>query len=75
MDEIKELFISIGKENIDESEQDLFASGLIDSLDIIALVSAIKSKYNKSIEAKYLKADNFKNFSSIKKMLEESLKN
>ena len=72
--DIKEFFGSINRADIDEKSTDLLASGLIDSMDIISLASAIKNKYGKKMDAKFLKAENFKNFDSITKMIEEYLK-
>ena len=72
--DIKEFFGSINRTDIDEKSTDLLASGLIDSMDIISLASAIKNKYGKKMDAKFLKAENFKNFDSITKMIEEYLK-
>lgn len=72
--DIKEFFESINRTDIDEKSTDLLASGLIDSMDIISLASAIKNKYGKKMDAKFLKAENFKNFDSITKMIEEYLK-
>lgn len=71
MNEIKELFASIGKDDIELNSIDLLGSGLIDSLDIILLSNAISKKYGKNLPAKYLNADNFRSFESIKKMLDE----
>ena len=72
--DIKEFFGSINRADIDEKSTDLLASGLIDSMDIISLASAIKNKYGKKMDARFLKAENFKNFDSITKMIEEYLK-
>ena len=72
--DIKEFFGSINRTDIDEKSTDLLASGLIDSMDIISLASAIKNKYGKKMDARFLKAENFKNFDSITKMIEEYLK-
>ena len=70
----EEFFESINRTDIDEKSTDLLASGLIDSMDIISLASAIKNKYGKKMDARFLKAENFKNFDSITKMIEEYLK-
>lgn len=73
MQEIKELFIAIGKENADESCGHLLASGVIDSLDIIALVGAIEKKYGKRLDAKYIQAENFISFATLRAMIDEYL--
>lgn len=72
MDEIRELFEMIGKTGLDENESDLLGSGAINSLDIIALVNVIEAKYGKTLNGKYIEAENFESFSAIKAMLEKA---
>jgi acyl carrier protein len=74
MKEIKELFVDIGKAGVDESCTHLLANGVIDSLDIIALVGAIEKKYGKKLDIKYIQAENFINFTTLKAMIDEYLK-
>lgn len=74
MKEIKELFVDIGKVDVDESCGHLLANGVIDSLDIIALVGAIEKKYGKKLDIKYIQAENFINFATLKAMIDEYLK-
>jgi acyl carrier protein len=74
MKEIKELFVDIGKADVDESCTHLLANGVIDSLDIIALVGAIEKKYGKKLDIKYIQAENFINFTTLKAMIDEYLK-
>ena len=73
MTKIKELFETIGKYDIDENKKNLFSSGDIDSLDIMALVGVIEQKYG-SLDIAYIEAENFENFETIAKMLKDAYK-
>jgi acyl carrier protein len=48
---------------------DFFAQGVLDSLDLIALVAAIEARYNVFIDVEQIVPDNFKNLSAIKALL------
>ncbi|HEC1811270.1 TPA: acyl carrier protein, partial [Campylobacter lari] len=52
----------------------LLSDDIIDSIDIMALVSEIEKYYKKPLDAKYIIAENFEDFASIKKMIDEALK-
>lgn len=73
MKEIKELFNKIGKSDIDESMTNLLSDGIIDSMDIMALVVEIEKLYKKSLKSKFIINENFESFESICKMLDEAM--
>ncbi len=73
MQDIKKLFAAIGKDEVDESCSHLISSGIIDSLDIIALVGVIEKEYGKKLDAKYIQAENFINFATLQNMLNSYL--
>ena len=73
MKEIKELFNKIGKSDIDESMTNLLSDGIIDSMDIMALVVEIETLYKKPLKSKFIINENFESFESIYKMLDEAM--
>ncbi|EAI6102773.1 acyl carrier protein [Campylobacter jejuni] len=73
MEEIKQFFKEIGKEDINEFDVDLFSSGRIDSLDIINLVGEIEKFYKIELDFEDLIPENFENFISIKKLIDKAL--
>lgn len=73
MKEIKELFNKIGKSDIDESMTNLLSDGIIDSMDIMALVVEIEKLYKKPLKSKFVINENFESFESICKMLDEAM--
>lgn len=73
MKEIKELFNKIGKSDIDESMTNLLSDGIIDSMDIMALVVEIEKLYKKPLKSKFIINKNFESFESICKMLDEAM--
>lgn len=74
MDEIKELFAKIERNDVTPEMSGLLRSGVIDSLDIMALVAEIEKVYKKPLGAEFIKASNFESFESIKKMIDEAMK-
>ncbi|KEA46123.1 acyl carrier protein [Campylobacter mucosalis] len=74
MNEVKELFLSIGRDDIDESMSEILSSGVIDSMDIMGLVSAIERRYKKPLLAQFIASENFESFKSIKDMIDEAMK-
>lgn len=70
---IKEFFARIGREDIDESGQDLVSNNEIDSIEVMALVAEIEKHYQKTLNRKFIKMEHFENFASIKKMLDEAM--
>lgn len=73
MKEIKQFFENIGKGNIDENADNLVENGILDSMGIMNLVQEIESFYNISIDFDYIAQENFKNFKSIKEMVNRVL--
>ncbi|TEY07126.1 acyl carrier protein [Campylobacter sp. US25a] len=69
MQEIKQLFNEIGKNDITEFHNDLVFGGFIDSVDIISLVSLIEDKYKISIDFDEIVPENFYNFQTIMEMI------
>lgn len=73
MNEIKELFSQIGRSDVDESMDHLLSDGTIDSMDIMALVSAIEKAYKKPLSAEFITSENFESFASLKAMIEKAM--
>ncbi|MBZ7939559.1 acyl carrier protein [Campylobacter sp. W0014] len=73
MEEIKQFFKEIGKEDINKFDVDLFSSGRIDSLDIINLVGEIEKFYKIELDFEDLIPENFENFNNIKKLIDKAL--
>ncbi|ELP0534573.1 acyl carrier protein [Campylobacter upsaliensis] len=69
---IKEFFIKIGRDDIDENMKNLVSNNEIDSIDVMALVTEIEKHYQKILDRKYIKMTYFEDFESIKKMLDEA---
>ncbi len=74
MQEIKNLFLNIGRADIDENSKNLLSEDLIDSMEIMALVSEIEKHYKKPLKADFIRAENFEDFQSIEKMIKEAMK-
>ena len=53
-------------------DTDLFESGAIDSMDIIELIVFIEERLNIRLDVSLLLADNFRNLTSICKLLENA---
>ena len=47
MQQIKQFFKNIGREDLDENSEILLSSGLIDSLDIMAFIAEVQKHYKK----------------------------
>ena len=71
MQEIKQFFINIGKGNIDENMDNLVEKGLLDSLGIMKLIQELESFYDIFIDVDYITPENFRNFATIKSMVEK----
>lgn len=71
MNEIKEFFNNIGKDEINQEQTGLLKNGLIDSLDIMAIINQIEKKYG-ILDAKYISEENFDSFKSISNMLKQA---
>ncbi|MBZ7935009.1 acyl carrier protein [Campylobacter sp. LH-2024] len=74
MEEIKQFFKEIGREDIDEFDVDLFSSGRIDSLDVMNLINKIEKYYNKTLDSDFMRPIHFESFENIQKMLELAMK-
>ena len=74
MKEIQELFAKIERNDITPEMSNLLSGGIIDSLDIMALVSEIEKAYKKPLSAEFIEAENFESFEAIKKMIERAMK-
>ncbi len=72
MKEIKQFFENIGKSNIDENSKNLVSSGLIDSLDIMKLITEIENFYKQELDFDYIEENNFESFENIEKMIKKA---
>ncbi|EAK5229608.1 acyl carrier protein [Campylobacter jejuni] len=74
MQDIKNLFESIDRYDIEETQDELISNGVLDSIAIMALVGAIEDKYNIEVDFDYMIPDNFKNFWTIRDVILKVLK-
>ena len=74
MKEITELFAKIERSDIKPEMSGLLSGGIIDSLDIMALVAEIEKSYKKPLSAEFIEAENFESFASIKAMIQRAMK-
>ena len=74
MIEIKELFKTIERDDVDENMQGLISEDIIDSIDIMALVAEIEKHFGKALDAKFITAEIFESFEAISKILEKAFK-
>ncbi|EAB5249648.1 acyl carrier protein [Campylobacter jejuni] len=72
MEEIKQFFKEIGKENIDENSKNLVTNGLIDSLDIMKLVTQIEDFYDQELDMDFIMPENFEDFKTIEAMIKKA---
>ncbi|EDP6908994.1 acyl carrier protein [Campylobacter upsaliensis] len=71
MQQIKQFFKNIGREDLDENSQNLLSSGLIDSLDIMAFIAEVQKHYKKPfLLGGGVEPNDFENFENIKKLIE-----
>ena len=70
---IKQLFEEIGRNDVNEDMEDLFSDGIIDSMNIIAFLTAAEKYYGKDIDADFIEFDSFDSFKNIRKMLDRAL--
>ncbi|MCR2059129.1 acyl carrier protein [Campylobacter lari] len=73
MDMIQEFFNNIGRSDINKNSKNLLSNGIIDSMDVISLVSEIEKYYNKSLKYNLIKPEAFEDFESIQHMIIESI--
>lgn len=74
MEEIQEIFNSIGKQNVSKEDKNLLMNDIIDSMDIMAIVAAIESKYKKPLNAEFIQAESFYSFETIQDMINKAMK-
>ncbi|WP_281526748.1 acyl carrier protein [Campylobacter avium] len=58
---------------MDENMQNLLSEDIIDSMDIMALVTEIEKFYKKPLKAEFVRAENFEDFQSIKNMIQKAI--
>ncbi|MCI5969110.1 acyl carrier protein [Helicobacter sp.] len=73
MEIVEKLFQEIGREDVTRDMEDLLEDGIIDSVDVIAFLSAAEKYYNKPISADFIEFDSFSNFANIRAMLDRAL--
>ncbi|MBF7044876.1 acyl carrier protein [Campylobacter volucris] len=69
-EDIQRMFNNIGRNDVNEASCDLVDEDIIDSMDMMKLILEIETFLGKNLDAKYIIPDNFKDFTSIKNMLE-----
>lgn len=69
-EDIQRMFNNIGRNDVNETSCDLVDEDIIDSMDMMKLILEIETFLGKNLDAQYIIPDNFKDFSSIKNMLE-----
>ncbi len=70
---IQSIFNNIERADVDENMENLIEDDVIDSMDMMKLIIEIEKTFNKPLNSKYITPDNFKNFQSIKNMLQEAM--
>ncbi|EMS7836244.1 acyl carrier protein [Campylobacter coli] len=70
---IQSIFNNIERTDINENMENLIEDDIIDSMDMMKLIIEIEKTFNKPLNSKYITPDNFKNFQSIKNMLQEAM--
>ncbi|MFX3627499.1 acyl carrier protein [Campylobacter sp. LH-2024] len=72
MENIKQFFKEIGRENMDENSKNLVTNGLIDSLDIMKLVTQIEDFYDQELDMDFIMPENFEDFKTIETMIKKA---
>jgi acyl carrier protein len=70
MDELNAILNEIRPGQNFSRADNFFAQGLLDSLDLTALVAALESRYGVFMDVDEISADNFRNLTTIKAILE-----
>lgn len=70
---IQSIFNNIERADVNENMENLIEDDIIDSMDMMKLIIEIEKTFNKPLNSKYITPDNFKNFQSIKNMLQEAM--
>lgn len=73
IEDIKELFIKIGRDDINEEMDKLATGGVINSLEIMSLVQEIESAYGKEFDFDLIELKNFDNFIQIRNIIMANL--
>ena len=73
MQQIKIFFKNIEREDLNENMINLVSDGLIDSLDIMALVGEIEKFHQKPLKAEFITSENFESFAAISAMLKKAM--
>ncbi|BEK05903.1 hypothetical protein [Campylobacter jejuni] len=71
---VKQFFINIDRTDINENMENLLSEDIIDSMDIMSLVTEIEKFYKKPLKAEFIKAENFESFHTIKNMIEQAMR-
>lgn len=69
MDELNSILNEIRPGQNFSRADNFFAQGLLDSLDLTALIAALESRYGIFIDVDEIVADNFRNLTTIKAVL------
>ncbi|HEH5155834.1 TPA: acyl carrier protein [Campylobacter coli] len=75
MKEIKYFFERIGRNDINETTDNLIEDGIIDSIEIMNLIQEIETHYEFLIDFDYITSENFRNFQSIDIMIQNIKEN
>ncbi|MCV3377627.1 acyl carrier protein [Campylobacter sp. IFREMER_LSEM_CL2194] len=75
MKTVKYFFEKIGRNDINETMDNLIEDGIIDSIEIMNLIQEIETYYEIFIDFDYISPEHLRNFQTIKNMIEEVLKN
>ncbi|EAK5890358.1 acyl carrier protein [Campylobacter lari] len=70
---IQNMFNAINRNDINKNSRNLVDDDIIDSIDMMKLILEIEKFIGKNLDAKYITPDNFEDFSTIKKMLEDAI--
>ena len=70
MDELLEILREIKPDLDFEHEDNLIESGLMDSLDIVAIIDAVQEHFKIELDGKDIEPDNFVSAAAIWKMVE-----
>lgn len=75
MKEVKQFFEKIGRNDIDETVDNLIEGGVLDSIEIMNLIQEIEAYYEFLINFDYITPENFRNFQTISIMLKNIKEN
>jgi len=72
MNELMEVLKAIRPEGDFANSKDFITDGLLDSFDVVTLVSALDKKYGISIQGEDILPENFQNVEAIDALLQKS---